>query len=86
MQDGLRLYVWRDVFRDYTEGVAFALAHDEEEARGLVFDSIEWSSAEAYRAWRDDPDHDEYTHPFYELAPAPEVHDAPFGFHVTGGG
>jgi hypothetical protein len=31
-KEELQLFVWEDVFRDYTAGIAFAIAHDEEEA------------------------------------------------------
>jgi hypothetical protein len=33
---GLKLYVWTDVLKDYTPGIAFALAATEDEARELV--------------------------------------------------
>lgn len=33
---GLKLFVWPEHQRDYTAGVAFALAHDEAEARRLI--------------------------------------------------
>lgn len=33
---GLKLYVWEDVMYNYTEGIAFALAETEEEARELI--------------------------------------------------
>lgn len=32
----LKLYVWTEFQRDYTLGLAFAIAHDSEEARRLV--------------------------------------------------
>lgn len=32
----LKLYVWKDYSRDYTAGMAVALAHDAEEARDLI--------------------------------------------------
>jgi hypothetical protein len=28
----MKLYVWEKVFTDYTDGLAFAIAHDKEEA------------------------------------------------------
>ena len=36
MEEGLRLYVWRDVLCDYTCGVAFAIAPDADTARRLI--------------------------------------------------
>ena len=34
----LKLFVWTDVLSDFTEGIAFALANTEEEARTLIID------------------------------------------------
>lgn len=36
-----RLYVWEGVFRDYTSGVAFAMARSEGEARILIAAELE---------------------------------------------
>ena len=36
----LKLYVWKDVLTDYSSGIAFALAENEEEARQLVIDDV----------------------------------------------
>ena len=36
----LKLYVWEDVLRDYTSGIAFALAESPEEARELVIKKL----------------------------------------------
>ena len=36
MNKHLRLYVWPDVFTDYTSGIAFALAPSADEARKLI--------------------------------------------------
>ncbi len=35
----LKLFVWHDVFYDYTAGVAFALAEDADQARERIADS-----------------------------------------------
>ena len=35
MKKGLKLFVWEDVLSDWTSGIAFALAHNEEEALKL---------------------------------------------------
>lgn len=37
----LKLYVWENVLRDYTDGIAFALAPNEIEARELVIEKLE---------------------------------------------
>lgn len=42
MDAGLKLFVWDEVFCDYTCGIAFALAHDAEEARQMIFDIRPW--------------------------------------------
>lgn len=85
MNDGLHLYVWKDVFRDYTPGIAFALAHNEDEARMLILASMDYGDAEAYWAWRNDPEK-LWEYPYAELREAPEVHDEPFGIKIYGGG
>lgn len=36
----LKLYVWQNVLRDYTAGMAVALAHDADEARRLILAEI----------------------------------------------
>lgn len=41
----MKLYVWREYARDYSSGLAVALANDSEEARSLIE-----SEAEGYRA------------------------------------
>lgn len=38
----LRVYVWDKAFYDYSAGLAFAVAHDAEEARDLVADQAGW--------------------------------------------
>lgn len=35
----LRLYLWRDVLRDYSPGMAFAIASSADEARGMLIRS-----------------------------------------------
>ena len=34
----LKLYVWEGVLTDYTDGIAFALAHDVREAKRLLIE------------------------------------------------
>ena len=41
----LKLYVWEGVLCDYTCGIMFALAHDAEEARGIILKEDAWSTA-----------------------------------------
>lgn len=36
----LRLYVWEGVLRDYTEGIAFAVAESEPKARALIWKKL----------------------------------------------
>jgi hypothetical protein len=38
-QEQLKLFVWEGVLRDYTSGVIFALAKDEDEARCIVMET-----------------------------------------------
>jgi hypothetical protein len=37
MSKKLKMFVWQDVLRDYTSGMMVVLAHDVEEARGLLY-------------------------------------------------
>lgn len=68
--DELKLFLWRDVLKDYTSGVIFALAHNIEEARQCALQSanqfVKDSVEEAIRA-------------------EPEVITASFGFVLSGG-
>ena len=42
MDQELKLYVWTGFCRDYSAGLAFAIAHDEVEARKLVAEECGW--------------------------------------------
>ena len=42
----LKLYVWDKVFRDYSTGLAVALAHDAEEARQMLVEMMGYSHAD----------------------------------------
>jgi hypothetical protein len=39
----LKLFVWENVFTDYTDGVAFAYAENSEEARKLIIEKLEYN-------------------------------------------
>ena len=41
-----KLFVWKGFSPDYTDGLAFAVADNEEEARELVIEDIGWSPTE----------------------------------------
>lgn len=45
MSEALRLYVWRGFCPDYTDGLAFAIAENETQARELV------EKANGMRVW-----------------------------------
>lgn len=47
----LQLFVWTDHCSDYTPGLAFAIAHDEKEARELVIKEKGWDPPLEY--WGD---------------------------------
>ena len=38
----MKLYVWEGVLTDYTDGIMFALANNEDEARKLILDTRDW--------------------------------------------
>jgi hypothetical protein len=40
MRSGLKLFVWEGFDPDYTDGLAFAIAKDEAEAKKLVIEDI----------------------------------------------
>lgn len=68
--DKLKLFVWHNVLIDYTDGIMFALAHTEEEAREVILkeggglESVEKDLAEV----------------------TPTVYETPVGFYLYGGG
>ena len=71
MKPDLKLFVWYDVRRDFTPGIAFALAASEEDARNQIkkrSEDWEWSSYAG------------------ELLQKPKVYNRPFGFWMSGGG
>ena len=70
MAKKLKLFIWRGILTDYTSGIAFALAHDVEEARALVMADIGYDSGTAKS----------------DLAAEPEVFEGPKGGHCWGGG
>jgi hypothetical protein len=45
----MKLFVWTQFMPDYTDGLAFAIADDEESARQLVINSL--SESESMRKW-----------------------------------
>lgn len=46
----LSLFVWADCFYDYSAGLAFALAHDAEEARALIVEKIGYTHGDLAQA------------------------------------
>lgn len=39
-KEKLKLYIWEEVFQDYTYGIGFALAENPEEARRLIIEKL----------------------------------------------
>jgi hypothetical protein len=75
----VKLYLWREVLSEYTDGCAFAIAETEEEAKEQLRNTFEF--ADPWGQWS----------PFAEPGfywPEPEVHELtePFGFWRYGGG
>ena len=82
MKAQMKLYVWHGVFTDYTNGIAFALATSEEQARHEVAFAM---SDGCYR-----PD-SSYKLRYDELkGKQPDVYETerlfPVGFGIEGGG
>ena len=72
MTDKWQLYIWRDIRRDYTSGIGFAVGRNKMEAIEAIHsisEPWEWSS---------------YCGEL--LANDPEVHDFPAGGWISGGG
>jgi hypothetical protein len=69
----MNLYVWKKFFPDCDDGVAFAIAENEESARKLVIDSF----PENMRSWIEEP---------WDWGPSQILPIAPVGYGVTGGG
>jgi hypothetical protein len=67
----LKLFVWRNIRRDYTPGIGFAMARNIEEARQKIKEQSEDWEWEAYRG---------------ELLNEPEVYSKPYGTWISGGG
>lgn len=67
----LKLYIWKDVLRDYTSGVIFAMAYTLAQARKVVVEDAEdWAKESVVSAMSNEP----------------EVHESPYGFYLYGGG
>ena len=67
-----KLYIWRGIRTDYTDGIAFAVARTKEEAIEAIHKISKGWEWEAYAGEL--------------LAIEPEVHDPPFGGWISGGG
>jgi len=66
----LRLYVWPEYRTDYTSGMAFAIAHSEDQARAMVTKKYDYKGM----GWSPD------------FGPSPEVYELkPIAFEVGGG-
>jgi hypothetical protein len=74
----MKLYVWENVLTDYTDGIMFALAANEEEARSLIKDKF---LAEEFNPGG------LMGHLVTELdTKRAAVFDTPVGFYLKGGG
>lgn len=67
----LKLYVWPEFLRDYTSGVAFALAENEDAARTLIMEAVphEYGKKQARQ----------------DLLREPDVYEDSVGFAISGG-
>ena len=101
MDKDLKLYVWQEVFCDYTCGIAFALAHDEEEARHLIVvekaqdmlngwmenEGKSWGIRIITVEWALELAMNYYGNGYKEIARAPDlIIDYPYGTYIYGGG
>jgi hypothetical protein len=82
----LRLYIWDRVLRDYSFGLAFAIANSEEEARRVIL-----ASCEDYQQSELEDNLTCLRHPLDRHRTEPNRPrvielDQPFGMAVSGGG
>ena len=68
----LKLYIWRDIRRDYTGGIGFAVARSKEEAIEAIHKISEVWEWDSYAGEL--------------LRVEPEVHKPPYGGWISGGG
>jgi len=102
MDKDLKLYIWQEVFCDYTCGIAFALAHNVEEARHLIIiESVQdtlnnWMEREGNTLgngkivtieWALENAMNYYNSSYNQIARAPDlIVDYPYGTYIYGGG
>ena len=68
----MKMFVWRNVLTDYTNGIAIAMARTEKEARKVILrDAPDFAQEELTRDIAGPPDH---------------IYDKPHGVHCWGGG
>ena len=70
----MKLFVWKEVLRDYTSGIAFALADNVEDARKQIADK--YKKEEGYMS-------DELKKDLFD---EPIIIDKSEGFYIWGGG
>lgn len=75
MTNKMRLYVWEDIFKAYTGGLAIAIAHSQEEAIEVIL-AKERNASLLYDKLRE----------LRDTAPTVYSLNTPIGFHVEGGG
>lgn len=69
---GLKLYIWRGIRSEHSEGIGFAVARSKEEAIEAIKNISEpWE-------W--------HSYAGELLTKEPEVHDPPYGGWISGGG
>lgn len=81
----MKLFVWRgkDVLRDYSSGIVFALAFDVEQARNLVLHEFAKEYIYDNENWWMDDEQIEERHKF--LSNDPEVFENPIAIYKEGG-
>lgn len=84
----MKLYVWEDVFSDYTSGIAFAIAKDAAAARRQILDGPGYHKCDCDNpAWHPS-NRGKKCYSCTELAKEPDEYplDEPIGFAQSGGG
>jgi hypothetical protein len=69
----MKLFVWKNVLSDYTDGIMFAYAGNLEEAKGLILSNFgkDWEKRNLQWVFENKK---------------PEIYETPYGFALWGGG
>ncbi len=70
-QSRMKLFVWRSIRTDYTDGIGFAMAETTEQARQAIKEASDEWEWEIYKG---------------ELMKEPDIYENAYGTWISGGG